>query len=197
MTGDAVWRQKASLNFPRFKSNPKAEGRRRPAGGTPFILECRKALHKPSGSTDLSRFQKELYREQGVGSTSDPLSERHGWTVEKIRSHWNWAPGTSFLNNSKFSITWRLARNALPHLGLNFRTGLVEMPECACCSSGLEETESTPSTTAIEFARSGITSRSGRHASNRSSSCCSTLLSSLTTLYLRFRVRSVWCFSWS
>ncbi len=39
-----------------------------------------------------------------MGSASDPLSERRGWTAEEIRSHWTWAPGSSFLNNSEFSL---------------------------------------------------------------------------------------------
>ena len=74
------------------------------------------------------------------GDLYTPLSERRGWTVEEIRSHWNWAPGSSFLNNSKFSLTWRLARNALPLLGLNYKAGLADMPNCPRCGSGLEET---------------------------------------------------------
>ena len=53
---------------------------------------------------------------------------------------------------------------------------------------------STPSTTASEFVRFGITSGSGRLASNPSSSCCSTLVTSSTTSYLRFRVKSMWSF---
>ena len=32
------------------------------------------------------------------------------------------------------------SRNALPLLGLNFSAGLADMPDCARCSSGLEET---------------------------------------------------------
>ena len=32
LTGDAVWEQKASRTFPRLKSDPKAEGRRKPWG---------------------------------------------------------------------------------------------------------------------------------------------------------------------
>ena len=90
------------------------------------------------GSCDLSRPRKELYRELVVGSASDPLSERRGWTAEEIRSHWNWAPGSSFLNNSEFSLTWRLVRNALPLLGLNYKAGLADMPDCPRCGSGLE-----------------------------------------------------------
>ena len=140
LTGDAVWRLKASRTFPRLKSDPKAEGRRRPLGETLFVRECRTALRNLLGSSDLSRPRKELYRELVVGSASDPLSERHGWTTEEIRSHWNWAPGSSFLNNSEFSLTWRLVRNALPLVGLNYKAGLADVPDCARCGSGLEET---------------------------------------------------------
>ena len=68
------------------------------------------------------------------------IERRHGWTAEEIRSHWNWAPGSSFLNNSEFSLTWRLVRNALSLRGLNFKAGLADMPDCPRCGSGLEET---------------------------------------------------------
>ena len=90
LTGDSVWRRKASRTFPRLKSDPKAEGRRKPLGEALFVRECRKALRNLLGSSDLSWPRKELYRELVVGSASDPLSERHGWTAEEIRSHWNW-----------------------------------------------------------------------------------------------------------
>ena len=75
-----------------------------------------------------------------MGSASDSLSERRGWTVEEVRFHWNWALGSGFFNNSEFSLTWQFARNALPLLGLNFRVGLADMPDCARCCSGSEET---------------------------------------------------------
>ena len=74
-----------------------------------------------------------------MGSASDPLSERHGWTAEEIRSHWNWASGSSFLNNSEFSLTWRLVRNALSLRGLSFKAGQADMPDCPRCGTGLEE----------------------------------------------------------
>ena len=140
LTGDAVWRKKASRTFPRLKSDPKAEGRLKPLGEALFVHECRTALRKLLGSNDLSRPRKELYRELVVGSTSDPLSEWHGWTAEEIRSRWNRAPGSSFLNNSEFSLTWRLAQNALLLLSLNNKAGLADMTDCARCGSGLEET---------------------------------------------------------
>ena len=140
LTGDAVWRRKASRTFPRLNSDPKAEGRRRPLGEALFVRECRKALRNFLGSSDLSWPRKELYRELVMVSASNPLSERYGWTAEEIRSHWNWAPGSSFLNNSEFSLTWRLVRNALPLVGLNYKAGLADMPDYARCASGLEET---------------------------------------------------------
>ena len=108
-------------------------------------IQCAKhrlfvALHNLPGSSGLLRPQKELYRELVVGSVSDPLSEWCGWTAEEICSHWNWVPGSSFLNNSEFSLIWQLAWNALPLLGLNFRAGLADMPDCVRCGIGLEET---------------------------------------------------------
>ena len=38
-----------------------------------------------------------------------------------------------------FSRTWRLVRNALFLLGLNYKVGLADMPDWLRCSSGLEE----------------------------------------------------------
>ena len=78
LTGDAVWRQKSSRTFPRLKSDPKAEGRRRPLGEALFLRKCRTILRNLLGSSDLSRPRKELYLELVVGSASDPLSERRG-----------------------------------------------------------------------------------------------------------------------
>ena len=75
---DAVWRQKASRTFPRLKSDPKAEGRRKPLCEALFVRECRTALRNLFGSSDLSRPRKELYRELVEGFASDPLSERCG-----------------------------------------------------------------------------------------------------------------------
>ena len=92
LTGDALWRRKASWTFPHLQSDPKAEGRRKPLGETLFVRECRTALRNLLESSDLSRPRKELYRELVVDSASDPLSKRHGWTTGEILSHRNWAP---------------------------------------------------------------------------------------------------------
>ena len=140
LSGNAVWRRKASTTFTRLQSDPKAESRRRPMGETPFVRECRKIFRNLPESSDLSQSRKKLYRELVVGFTSDPLSKRHGWTAEEVSSHWNWTPGPGSLNKSEFPLTWWLARNAFPLLGLKFRAGLAHMPDCARCCSGLEET---------------------------------------------------------
>ena len=123
LTGDAVWRRKTSRTFPRLQSDPKAEVRRKPTGEALFVRECRAAIRNLPGSSDLSQPRKELYRELVVGSALDPLSEQFGWTAGEIRSHWNWAPWSSFFNNSEFSLTWRLARNALPPSRLELQNG--------------------------------------------------------------------------
>ena len=131
LTTDAVWSLKVRVAFSRLRSNPRAEGRRRPRDEAPFVNECRRALRNLPQSSDLSRLRKELYRGLVVGSASDPLVKRLGWSVEEVRSQWNWAPGSGFFNNSEFSLTWRLARNALT---------LNDVPDCPRCGSGFEET---------------------------------------------------------
>ncbi len=55
-----------------------------------------------------------------MGSALDLLVDWLGWSMEEVRLHWNWAPGSGFLNN-EFSLTWWLARNRLPLFGLNFK----------------------------------------------------------------------------
>ena len=127
-----------------------------------------------------------------MGSASDPLVDRFGWSMEEVCSHWNWAPGSGFLNHSEFLLTWQLGRNALPFIELNYKAGLADQ---AGPPDPLRQWLSTPSTIASEFVRFRITSESGRPASNPSSSCCSALVTSETTFCLSFKVRNVWCFS--
>ena len=116
--------------FPRLSSNPEAEGRRRPKDEAPFVRECRRAIRNLPRSSDLSRSRKELYRGLVVGSASDPLVKLLGWSMEKIRSQWNWAPGSGFLNNFD---DW------------DYRACLADMPDCLeavrhVCGSSLEGT---------------------------------------------------------
>ena len=136
---DLVWKPKASNTFPRLMSDPKAEGWHKLRGKTLFVQECCKAFHNLPGSNELSWSQKELYWELVVGSASDPLMDRLGWSMKEVYSHWNWVPGLGFLNNSEFSLTWQLAWNTLPLFGLNYKASLANMPNCPHCGSGLEE----------------------------------------------------------
>ena len=124
--------------FPRLRSNPKAGGRLRPRDEAPFVSECCRAIRNLPLSSELSRSCKELYRGLVVGSASDPLVKRLCWSVEEIRSQWNWAPGSGYLNN-EFSLTWRLARNALALNDWAYRACITDMPDCPRCGSGLEE----------------------------------------------------------
>ena len=121
-------------------SDAKVEGRRKPRGVASFARECHQVFCNLLGSNYLSRSRKELYRELVVSSASDPLVDRLGWSMEEVRSHWDWAPCLSFLNNSEFSLTRQLAQNALPLFSLNYRAFLVDMPDCPRCGNGLEET---------------------------------------------------------
>ena len=73
-----------------------------------------------------------------MGSASDPLMGRLGWSAEEVRSHWNWVPGSGFLNNSEFSLTWRLARNSLALNDWAYTVCIENMPDCPRCGSGLE-----------------------------------------------------------
>ena len=135
-----VWGQKVKKAFPHLKFNPKAESCHRLRGEALFFTKCCKALRNLLGSSDLSWSRKELYRELVVGITSDPLEKCLGWSLDEIRSQWNWAPGSGFLNNSEFSLTWQLARNMFPLNGWALKVGLADITDCNCCGSGLEET---------------------------------------------------------
>ena len=87
LSKDAVWRWKASDTFPLLKSDPKVEGQRKLMGEPLFVRECRKAHRNLPGPSDISRLRKELYQELVVGSTSDPLVDQLGWSMEEVRSH--------------------------------------------------------------------------------------------------------------
>ena len=81
LSRDMVWGQKVRVVFPRPKSNPEIEGRRRLRDEALFVCDCCMALRIFPGSSDLSRPRKELYQELVVGSASDPLVERFGWSL--------------------------------------------------------------------------------------------------------------------
>ena len=75
-----------------------------------------------------------------AGSAADPLGKRLGWSLEEIRSQWNWVLGTSTQNNFEFLLTWWLSRNALALNDWAYRACISVKPDCPRCGSGLEET---------------------------------------------------------
>ena len=188
LSGVAMWRRKASMTFPRLQSDPKAESRRWSMGEKPFVRECRKALRNLPGSSDLLQSPKKLYQELVVGSVSDPLSERHCWTAEEVRVSWTIpsSPSPGGLHGTHCPFSGWTSERA-------WQTCLIALAAAVVWNKWLN----MPSTTTSGFARSEITSESRQFASNLNSLCCSTLVTSWTTFCLRFRVRSVWCFSWS
>ena len=138
LTKKTEWGPKVRDVFPRLRSNPGAEGRRRPRDDTRFSIECRGALRSLPRSSDRSWPRKKLYRGLVEGCVSDRLEKQLGWSLGDIRSQWNWEPCSSFLDNSEFSLTWRLARNALALRDWAYRPCLTDMPDCPRCSSGLD-----------------------------------------------------------
>ena len=178
LTKETVWGHKVRDIFPRLRSNPGAEGCRRPRDDTRFSIECRRALHSLPRSSDLSWPRKKLYCGLAEASFSDPLEKQLGWLLGEIRSQWNWVPGLSILNNSEFTLSWRLAENALALRDWVYRACLADMPDCSRCSSGLKKRLFTPSTTASGYGRSGVTLKSARLISVPSSSCCLTFVMS-------------------
>ena len=189
LTENAVWRRKASRTFPHLQSDQKAEGRRRPIGEALFVCECRTALRNFLGSSDLSRPRKELYRELVVDSASNSLRERRGWTAEiRRQDRASWTTPSSRSPGDLHGMHY-------PFSAWTSEWAWQTCPIVLAAVVVYKKRLSTPFTTASEFACSGITSGSGRLASNPSSSCCSTLVTSWTTFFLRFGVRSVWCFS--
>ena len=157
-----MWKRKLEVAFLDLASNPKAEDRRWPRGEALFFVKYRNTLLKLPRFSDLSRSRKELYRELMVSTASDPLVEQLGWSLEEIRFQWNWAPGSSFLNNSMFSLTWWLAWNPLPLRDWTFKAGLADMPDYPATVEEWKKRIFTHSTTASGFARFGVISRSGQ-----------------------------------
>ena len=81
-----------------------------------------------------------LPRSSDLFSVSKGTVSRPGCLLKVIRFQCNWAPGSGFLNNTEVSLTWRLARNALPLANWAFKVGLADMPDCLRCSSSQKET---------------------------------------------------------
>ena len=140
VTEEHVWSCKIGEAFPNLYSDPRGEGRRRPKGEARFLNECRRALVKLPRSSDLSQPRKALYQGLVEGVASDPLQKRLGLSEGEFFSLWCWAPGVDYLDNSEFSLTWRLMRNRLSLNDILYKMGLADMPDCIRCYSGIEET---------------------------------------------------------
>ena len=115
-----------------------------------------------------------LYRDLVVVFAPDPLEDQLGWSMEEVRWHWNWALGSGFLNSSVLAhLAAYTGRVAL------FRLELQSWPGRHAAVAQMKRL-STTSTTASEFTCFGITSGSGWPASNPSSWCCLTLVTSVS-----------------
>ena len=186
-----MWRRKLIDTFLRLKLDAKAEGRRKVRGETPFVRECHKALRNLPWSSDLSRSRKELSKELVVCFGSDLLVNRLGWSIDEFHLHW--APSSGFLNNSEFSLIWCLSWNGLPVLSLNYKASLADMPDCTHCS--WEEMAEYAFYYCERICPFWNQVREWTVCIEPSSSCCSTLVTSLVMFYLRIKVSSVWYFS--
>ena len=140
LTEESAWEWKVRNAFPKLEFAPRVEGRRKPKGQAQFLVECRRALNALPRSSDLLRPRKVLYRDLVEGAASDPLQKRLGLSDGELRSLWSWAPGADYLNNSEFSLTWRLVRNGLPLMDSAYKVGYADMFDCPRCNSGIEET---------------------------------------------------------
>ena len=107
---ETFWGQRVGALFPRLYTHPGVESRRRPRESR-FHRECRLALARMPRSSDLLTPRQELYHGLVEGSVSDTKKDRLGRTKHEIRLFWSWAPGSDYLDNSEFSLTWKVAHN--------------------------------------------------------------------------------------
>lgn len=83
---------------------------------------------------------KILYWAFVEGVAANRLCDRLGLLVDDLHSFWFWASAFDYLSKPKFSLSWRLAPNALPLLDVCFKVVLSDMPDCHRCDPVLEET---------------------------------------------------------
>ena len=136
---ETAWTQEIRDALPEIECSTEAERRRRPRGQEQFLRECRQALRGITQFSDLASPRNTLYRGLVVGFAKDPQTNRPQVSREDMNKMWNWAPGRDYLNNSEFSLTWRVFRNALPLNDRLFHMKLAEKPDCERCCTGLKE----------------------------------------------------------
>ena len=112
---------KVEVVFPKLAFIADTKVRCKQKSKAKFLTECRRAPAQVQW----------LYQsaEIVVGSTLDAQVERLDWFLEEVH----------FLNNSEFSLTWRLAQNVLPLFDLAFKADLVDLRYCFRCNRGMEE----------------------------------------------------------
>ena len=121
-------------------NSTKAQCHRKPKDKVLYFWERWKTLRKLARSSYVSWPRKARYQKLVESTVSNPLERWLGVSLEKICYHLYWVPGTSYFNNSEFSLTWWLDQNALPLSGLVFKAGLADMPDCPRGNRGIEET---------------------------------------------------------
>ena len=142
---EPAWAHKVFSCFPLLGASLTAECRRRPRGESLFIHECRDALRGAVGflsrSSDLTRLvRRALYHALVEVGVEDPLWKRLDVTRQEGFFLFRWAPGSRYLTNYEFSLTWCLIRGVVRFNDWLYDKEYVDSPACARCNSGLEET---------------------------------------------------------
>lgn len=101
-----------------------------------FLKERRQALCVSPRSSDLSHIL--VCRELVEGVESDQLRDRLGFSVDEFSPFCSWGPAADYPSNVEFSLTWLLARNALPLNDVCFKADLADMPDCHRCAHEME-----------------------------------------------------------
>lgn len=144
LTEEPLFEQSVKAAFPSLKvSSIPTDAYQKRRGETEFQAECRSALRALVASNNekgLAVPRNALYRELVGGRASDPLIKQQGLSKEQVRNMWSWAPGADYLSNSEFSLTWRLARNALHVNKILYKMNRAELPYCTRCNSETDET---------------------------------------------------------
>ena len=138
---ETLWGQKVGALFPRLYTHPGVESRRRPRYESEFLRECRLALGRMPAFCDLSTPRRILYHRLVEGSANDNLEKRLGYWKPEIYCHWSWAPGAGYLDNSEFSLTWRVARNLCPLRDRDAKVDKEISDRCVRCLTEKESVE--------------------------------------------------------
>ena len=138
---ETLWGHKVRALFPRLDYLPGVESRRRPRSESKFHRECRLALARMPRSSDLSTPRRTLYQGLVEGSVKDDYRDRLDNSKEEIHSLWSWAPGRGYLDNSEFSLTWKIAHNVCELRDKDARWNKTVKDLCVRCQREKESVE--------------------------------------------------------